>query len=70
MSVFTELHADDPGADVTEIESLCFSCGENVRDDNNFHRKSYLLPWLLFSFNFREQLNCCSPRFLSTKKLF
>jgi len=29
MSVFTELHADDPGADVTEIESLCFSCGEN-----------------------------------------
>jgi len=29
MSVFTELHADDPGTDVTEIESLCFNCGEN-----------------------------------------
>ena len=35
MSVFPELRVDDDEApETTEIESLCFNCGENVRRKN------------------------------------
>jgi len=29
--LFRDINADDPDPETTEIESLCISCGENVR---------------------------------------
>ena len=51
-SVFQELQADDLDSGITEIESLCFNCGENVSYKNQDLFEPRVMCQLSFCFCF------------------